>query len=261
MSRFLLPYRQRLRALATMLAVAMAGAVAGGAIADAVAASPAAALAGCTAGGQAGGQPFRLPGAPGQPQARDQTRSKVTLVWAPSAPGSCPITGYAVYRSIGGANPVRVATTTTVFATLTLPAQTAYTFYAVALDAQDSVSAASPNVTVDTARRTPAVAYQCTVKYAVSHWKGGFAATVSVTNWSRQPIQGWTLTLPLGGDQHVTSFQGADVSQDGQQLTVVNPPADDVIPPRGTVSFGIAGTWSASDARPGPATLNWLPCN
>lgn len=253
---------------AVLMAVALVAALASGTAASAAATTATAAMAAAgpvaTAGsisaapsGCAAGEAYEPPGQPGRPSAVDQGPASVTLVWPPSVPGTCPVAEYIVFASANGGPAVGAATATTTFVTVTATSQAVYTYYVVAVDTEGFRSASSGSVTVNFTVPPPAVDSLCHVSYAATQWPGGFEATVTITNddGMAAPLTGWTLTLPFGGDQRITNAWNAVVTQNGQQVTASNEPYNGTVPDLGTVTFGFTGTWTSSDASPGPATL------
>ncbi len=171
--------------------------------------------------------------------------------------GSCPVAEYIVFASVNGGPVVTAWTVTTTFATVTAASPAVYTYDVVAVDTEGYRSGASDSVTVNFAVPPPAVDPLCHVSYTAGQWPGGFEATVTISNDNgvAAPLNGWTLTFPFGGDQHITSAWNAVVTQDQQQVTASSEPYNAVLPDHGTVTFGFMGTWTASDASPGPAML------
>jgi hypothetical protein len=240
------------RAGAVLITAALLTAFVSGTAATAIAAAGPTAPSGC-----ATGETYEPPGLPGRPSAVGQGPDSVTLVWPPSEPGTCPVAGYIVFASANGAPAVGVATATTTFVTVTAASAAVYTYFVVAVDTEGFRSAASASVTVNFTVPPPAVDPLCQVSYAATQWPGGFEATVTITNDDgvAAPLTGWTLTFPFGGDQHITNAWNAVVTQNGQQVTASNEPYNAILPDQGTVTFGFTGTWTASDANPGPAML------
>ena len=71
-----------------------------------------------------------------------------------------------------------------------------------------------------------------------------------VTNTGTTAVNGWRLGLTFPGDQRLTNAWNATVSQSGTSVTATNLSYNAAIPPGGNTSFGMQGTWSASDASP-----------
>jgi hypothetical protein len=101
----------------------------------------------------------------------------------------------------------------------------------------------------------------CTVSYrTTSERAGGFVAQVGIANGGTTAIDGWTLVFGYPGDQRVTSGRRAVVRQTGATVTARNLAYNASIAPGGSVTFGIVGTWHASDASPATFTLNGTTC-
>jgi len=100
----------------------------------------------------------------------------------------------------------------------------------------------------------------CRVDYTVNQWAGGFTADVKLTAgdtaWSS-----WTVTWTYPGDQKVTSAWNATATQAGAAVTAKNMSYNGVVPAGGSTSFGVQGTWTASDAAPTAFAVNGVACN
>ncbi|MFZ6029920.1 MAG: cellulose binding domain-containing protein [Chloroflexota bacterium] len=109
-----------------------------------------------------------------------------------------------------------------------------------------------------------APANACKVDYTVNQWGTGYTADVKITNLGSSPIQGWTLEWRYANGQQITSAWNATVSQSGADVTASNPTThwNGNIPANGgSVSFGVQGTHSGTNASPVAFMLNGLACN
>jgi hypothetical protein len=104
------------------------------------------------------------------------------------------------------------------------------------------------------------VTLSCKVSYSPSSWTGGFNANVTISNTGSNAINGWTLAFTFPGDQKITSFWNATVTQTGESVTAVNTSSNATIPAGGSTSFGFQGTWTSSNASPASFTLNGSAC-
>jgi poly(hydroxyalkanoate) depolymerase family esterase len=101
----------------------------------------------------------------------------------------------------------------------------------------------------------------CHVTYTTSsQWAGGFTAQVVIGNTSSTAISSWSLTFTFPGDQKITSNFNGGFSQSGENATLTNASYNGSIPAGGSVSVGIQGTWTNSDAAPTSFTLNGASC-
>ncbi|MFB9236407.1 cellulose binding domain-containing protein [Plantactinospora siamensis] len=101
----------------------------------------------------------------------------------------------------------------------------------------------------------------CSVLYVLqSEWRGGFVATVQVSNTGTVAINGWTLVFTFSGDQRVTNAWNAVLSQSGATVTARNVPSNASIPAGGSVSFGLQGSWRTNDGHPLNYVLNGVAC-
>ncbi|MGW5122736.1 glycoside hydrolase family 6 protein [Streptomyces sp. NPDC004069] len=100
----------------------------------------------------------------------------------------------------------------------------------------------------------------CTVDYNVNQWDSGFTADISVHN-NGAAKSSWSLKWTYAGNQQVTSFWNAKISQSGANVTAANESYNGSLPTGGSVSFGFQGTYSGSNAIPASFTLDGVTCN
>ena len=98
---------------------------------------------------------------------------------------------------------------------------------------------------------------RCKVTYAIqSSWTGGFTANVTVANTGTLPLGGWTVSWTFPGDQKVTNLWSAFYTQTGETIAAHDPfDTNATIPAGSSASFGMQGTFTASDAVPTSFTL------
>ncbi|MBU2669121.1 cellulose binding domain-containing protein [Actinoplanes bogorensis] len=196
------------------------------------------------------------PSTPTGLRATDVTATDVALSWT-AATDNVGVAGYNVYFFDGWYTSTLVATATgtSVVAPLRNAALGRY-YYVRAKDAAGNVSIASNLVNVAAPPpRTCKVTYRST-----SEWKGGFVADVTVTNTGTTAVDGWTLTLAMGGDQRVSSAWNASFTQDAATVTLTAARWNTKIPAGGSVTAGILGRWTTSNAAPTSFALNGSPC-
>ncbi|TDQ50773.1 cellulose binding domain-containing protein [Actinorugispora endophytica] len=101
----------------------------------------------------------------------------------------------------------------------------------------------------------------CSVSYTVTgEWQGGFQGQVDVTNTGDALVDGWELEWAFPGDQRIGQAWGAEVTQDGADVTASNAGWNGHIVPGGTVGFGFLGTGGAG-AGPDGFVLNGQECS
>lgn len=83
---------------------------------------------------------------------------------------------------------------------------------------------------------------------------------MTVQNVAATPVDGWTLTFDVRGDQQITSAWNATVDQSGATVTASNVDWNRVLAANGSASFGMQGRWNASNAPPTGFVLNGRPC-
>jgi endoglucanase len=105
----------------------------------------------------------------------------------------------------------------------------------------------------DYAAQTPS----CEATYAInSSWTGGYTATVTLTNTGADPFGGWTVTFTYPGDEQVTNLWDAFYTQSGETVAAHDPFDTSVtVDPGDSVSYGMQGTYTNSDAVPTSFTL------
>jgi len=100
----------------------------------------------------------------------------------------------------------------------------------------------------------------CRVGYVPNTWAGGFTAEVTVTNTSSTAVNGWTLNFSFPGNQRITGYWNAAVTQSGTAVTARNLDYNRTINPGTSVGFGFQGTYSGSNPSPTAFTLNGVAC-
>jgi cellulase/cellobiase CelA1 len=107
---------------------------------------------------------------------------------------------------------------------------------------------------------SPSTGAGCKVGYSLNDWGSGFVGTVTITNGSSAAISTWKLQWTFGGNQNITSYWNAAVTQSGQAVTATNPSYGATIPAGGSLQFGFQGTYSGTNAVPAQFTLNGTAC-
>ncbi len=102
----------------------------------------------------------------------------------------------------------------------------------------------------------------CSVNYRVDEqWGTGFTATVTVTNKTTKPINGWTVGWTFAGTQVVGTWWNAEGSQQGKVVTAKNAGWNPTIAAGGTVEFGFLASNTGSNPAPTRFTLNGSACS
>jgi endo-1,4-beta-xylanase len=163
--------------------------------------------------------------------------------------------------------------------TMTIPnPQEKYTFWVLAIDTAGNQSASSNAITFGTivpcvpglpcnnSTRPPSSsptsppAPICAVKWDTSQWSTGFVTTVKFTNLLSYTAQDWILTWTFPGGQKVTNSWSSVVTQNGADVLVHGAPWNSEIQPGKSVTFGFAGTYRVSNARPTAVLFHGQPC-
>jgi hypothetical protein len=100
----------------------------------------------------------------------------------------------------------------------------------------------------------------CQVTYRLNQWTGGFIAYVDVSGGGA-PLHGWTVNWSFGGDQHITSFWNATVSQTGVSVTATGLSYNGDVAANAVTEFGVQGTFAAGNPTLTAFTVNGVACN
>lgn len=107
---------------------------------------------------------------------------------------------------------------------------------------------------------TPPPSGACRVAYTVNAWNSGLTASVSVTNTSSTPLNGWALAFTLPGGQSITSGWNASYSPTSGAVTARNVSYNATIAPNASVDIGFQATHTGGTGRPAAFTLNGTAC-
>ncbi|WP_250029497.1 cellulose binding domain-containing protein [Paractinoplanes maris] len=204
------------------------------------------------------------PATPGNLRVTAVTPTGAALAWEPATDNTA-VAGYNVYFFDGWYTSTLVGTTTgtEIVAPFGTSGLGLRYFYVRAKDAAGNLSIATnlvsvPNTTTPTLppARTCEVAYRTTAE-----WTGGFVAEVTITNTGATAVDGWTLTFSTGGDQRVTSAWNATFAQTGSDVTLSAARWNARIAPGSSVTAGLIGRWTTSNAAPATFTVNGSPCD
>ncbi|MDG4781881.1 cellulose binding domain-containing protein [Micromonospora sp. WMMD961] len=107
---------------------------------------------------------------------------------------------------------------------------------------------------------TPPPSGDCRVAYTVNAWNSGLTASISVTNTSSTPVNGWALAFTLPGGQSITSGWNAGYSPSSGAVTARNVSYNATIAPNTSVDIGFQATHTGNSGRPSAFTLNGTAC-
>ncbi|RQX04957.1 cellulose binding domain-containing protein, partial [Micromonospora arida] len=107
---------------------------------------------------------------------------------------------------------------------------------------------------------TPPPSGDCRVAYTVNAWNSGLTASVSVTNTSSTPVNGWALAFTLPSGQSITSGWNATYSPSSGAVTARNVSYNATIAPNTSVDIGFQATHTGGTGRPSAFTLNGTAC-
>nr|WP_088948632.1 cellulose binding domain-containing protein [Micromonospora zamorensis] len=107
---------------------------------------------------------------------------------------------------------------------------------------------------------TPPTSDGCRVAYTVNAWNSGLTASISVTNTSSTPVNGWALAFTLPGGQSITSGWNASYTPSSGAVTARNVSYNATIAPNTSVDVGFQATHTGNAGRPSAFTLNGTAC-
>ncbi|MGC4782358.1 cellulose binding domain-containing protein [Micromonospora zamorensis] len=107
---------------------------------------------------------------------------------------------------------------------------------------------------------TPPASDACRVAYTVNAWNSGLTASISVTNTSSTPVNGWALAFTLPGGQSITSGWNASYTPSSGAVTARNVSYNATIAPNTSVDVGFQATHTGNAGRPSAFTLNGTAC-
>lgn len=98
--------------------------------------------------------------------------------------------------------------------------------------------------------------------YQLSDWGTTFNGSVTMYNTGSTAINGWTLKFSFPGPQTITNAWNAVTTQNGKDVTAVNPADyDTTIPAGGSLNFGFSATSTpGTNGVPAAFTLNDTTC-
>ncbi len=220
------------------------------------------------------------PAAPANLTATGVDGRGAVLSWAPST-DDVAVTGYNVYKFDGWYTSILLYTATQPTCQVPLSGGTNI-FYVRARDAAGNVSIASNTVSISgdgpTQGPSPTPASPCSsgtpsspppssttlscrVTYRpLAEWPSGFVASLTIANAGQAPINGWTVAFTFGGDQVITTSWGVVPTQEGAAVSLGNMYWNAGIPAGSSLSVGVQGTWSRSNAPPSAFSLNGVAC-
>ncbi|GAA1969154.1 hypothetical protein GCM10009718_00920 [Isoptericola halotolerans] len=212
--------------------------------------------------------PDTAPGVPTPPMASSITDTSAHIMWG-LAPGC--VTGFDVLDSTTG-DVVAATDGSPMIDLIDLEPETSYEVAvrsrndhlgttSALTDAVEFTTLATDSEPVD-----PPPAGDCEVDYSAQAWgagQRGYTASVTITNSSDAPVNGWEVTFEYPGGQTVdVPGWGASLAQDGTAVTAVHPAWSSSIGAGQSVTFGFNGATATAGEHPAPSdfTLNGTAC-
>ncbi len=100
----------------------------------------------------------------------------------------------------------------------------------------------------------------CSVNYSQSDWGSGASVSITINNNGSAAIDGWTVAWNFTGNQQITNIWNGTYTQNGRAVTVRNLSYNNMIPAKGSVSFGFNLSYSGTNTKPTGFTLNGIAC-
>ncbi|MDQ1293004.1 MAG: endoglucanase, partial [Actinomycetota bacterium] len=100
----------------------------------------------------------------------------------------------------------------------------------------------------------------CSITYGADQWGSGFTASVTIKNTSGSALSSWSLAWSFPGNQKITNYWNATVTQNGRSVTATNAAHNGAIPAGGTGTFGFQATYTGTNTAPSQFTLNGAIC-
>jgi cellulose 1,4-beta-cellobiosidase len=111
-----------------------------------------------------------------------------------------------------------------------------------------SAASATPRAT---ATAGPGGSAGCSATYGIgSGWGTGFTANVTVKNTGSVPTKTWKVTWTWSGNQKITNYWNAAVTQSGTSVSATNLPYNGVIAGGGNTTFGFQASFSGANTNP-----------
>jgi xyloglucan-specific exo-beta-1,4-glucanase len=108
---------------------------------------------------------------------------------------------------------------------------------------------------------TPPTTGGCRVTTTVNQWNTGFTADLTIHNDSTAAVNAWTLRWTFAGNQTITNFWNATVTQSGTAATATNLDYNKTIAPAATATFGFQANYTGTSPLPTAFTLNGTACS
>ncbi|MER7375012.1 extracellular catalytic domain type 1 short-chain-length polyhydroxyalkanoate depolymerase [Streptomyces lanatus] len=100
----------------------------------------------------------------------------------------------------------------------------------------------------------------CKVTATTNAWSTGLTASLTITNTSTTPVNGWRLGFTLPAGQTITNGWGATYTPGSGAVTATNASYNAALAPGASVSIGYQASHTGNSAAPGGFTLNGTAC-
>jgi endoglucanase len=112
-----------------------------------------------------------------------------------------------------------------------------------------------PSTSTPATSSPPAPTGNCSATYTLTGgWPGNFQADVRVTNSGTATISSWALGWTYAGNQDLFNWWGANITESGRNVSATNVAHNGTIAPGQSVTFGIQGTVTGTNAVPSPVS-------
>jgi hypothetical protein len=184
------------------------------------------------------------------------TTTATNVSWG-EATDNVQVTGYYLQQLLGGVwSTIRTVGAAARFQSINgLTPATAYTFAVIAFDARGNTSVRSDPGTVTTLASTPSPACQVQLET----YSPGFTATLTITNTTAAPINGWTIQFTLPATATAVWPFGGVLARNGAVGTITPFSYNSVIGADVQTFVGFTGSVTPFTP-PAGFTFNGLPC-
>ncbi|AGL16691.1 PHB depolymerase family esterase [Actinoplanes sp. N902-109] len=107
---------------------------------------------------------------------------------------------------------------------------------------------------------TPPTTGGCRVAATVNAWSTGLTESITITNTSTAPINGWKLTFTLPAGQTITSGWNATYAPASGAVTATNASYNAAVAPGASVGIGFQAGHTGNTAAPASFALNGAAC-
>jgi len=208
--------------------------------------------------------PLRPLPAPGRPLATEIASDSAMINW--TAPAG-PVFRYTIEYLTADGWRAWTAGPTNSHRMINLTPATAYTIRVWAAPLAGSGYSVSPPsepasfTTLPTGSTPTPAPTGLTCRLTFTIWSTGFVMNITITNPTTQPIGGWTGTFRVSGTTRITQVWSVNLSQSGDRVTLRPGWSAPPIPPGGSITIGVIGSYTGTFVPPTEIEVNGYRCH